>query len=326
MIRLAVIILCLVATALDAAEIAVDIGVERFSPARVVLRVGDSLSFTRATSQSGAATLVISSETEIQGDVTIAHDGVWRHEFTAPGRYEVFISERPSVRASVVVFSDEGMNADLGQEMVSYGLGYDMGRNLANDVENLDLDLFTAGIEHAYRDRNSDPKLSRSEIEYIVAEFGREIKRKTQLRKDQAATRNLELSHQFLEQNAQETGVVELPTGLQYKIIRHGDGASPTTGSDISVNYRMTLLNGTVLDSTETGPAEFKLSSDVLNGFAEGLRLMSAGAIWKLYVPPHLAYGVQGQPALGSGDSVIEPNAMIIFDVELLAVDAKVGR
>jgi len=313
--------LCLVTTALDAAEIAVDIGVERFSPARVVLRVGDSLSFMRAASQSGAATLVISSDTGTHDDVVAGQDGSWRHEFTLPGRYEVFVRERPSVRASIVVFSDQGMNADLRQEMVSYGLGYDMGRNLAEDVENLDLDLFKAGVEHAYNDRNGDPKLSRSEIEYIVAEFGREIKRKAQLRQDKVAVRNLELSRKFLEQNAQEDGVVELTGGLQYKIIRNGTGTRPTIGSAVTVNYRMTLLNGAVLDSTETGPAKFTLTADVLNGFAEGLGLMQAGAIWKLYIPPNLAYGVRGQSGTGPDNPAIEPNAMLIFDVELLAVD-----
>lgn len=319
MTRLAVIMLGLVAVALDAAEVTVDLGGEHFSPARMVLRVGDSLSFIRATDQSAAVTLEISSDTGVQGEVPVLQGGLWRYEFTEPGRYQVVIREQPSVRASILVFSAAAQNADLGQEMVSYSLGYDMGRKLAADVDNLGLDLFTAGIEHAYR--HSDPKINRSEIEYIVAEFGREVKRKANLRQDRAAGRNLELGQQFFEQNGQEDGVVELPTGLQYKIIRPGVGSSPTIGSGVTVNYQMSLLNGTVLDSTENGPAEFILTDDVLPGFAAGLRLMSTGAIWKLYVPPHLAYGVRGQTGFGADGAQIEPNVALIFDVELLAVD-----
>ncbi len=321
MIRLVILMSCLASAALGAAEVTVDFGAERFSPARVVLRVGDILKVTRAANQPVTATLAIRNDAGMQDEVAPETEGSWQYEFTQPGRYEIFVREEPSVSTSIVVFSDQGLNADLRQEMVSYGLGYDMGRNLANDVENLDLDLFTAGITHAYRDRDSDPKLSRSEIEYIVAEFGREIKRKAQLRQDKVAVRNLELSNQFLAQNAQAEDVIELPSGLQYKFIKRGVGRRPQIGSTVTVNYRMSLLNGGVLDSTETAPAKFPLTGDVLGGFAEGLELMSVGAILKLYIPPHLAYGVRGQSGVGPDNLAIEPNAMLIFDVELLAVD-----
>ncbi|MDL1900709.1 FKBP-type peptidyl-prolyl cis-trans isomerase [Anaerolineae bacterium CFX9] len=120
---------------------------------------------------------------------------------------------------------------------------------------------------------------------------------------------------EFLAQNALEEGVITLPSGLQYKVIEEGTGARPTLNDSVTVHYRGTLTDGTEFDSSFGGePITFPLRN-VIQGWQEGLQLMTVGSRYMLYIPSELGYGARGTPG-----GPIPPNATLIFEVELLGI------
>lgn len=133
--------------------------------------------------------------------------------------------------------------------------------------------------------------------------------------KNEKAAANLKAGEDFLAANLQQPGVVALPSGLQYQVIREGDGARPSATSNVTCHYHGTLINGTIFDSSvQRGqPATFPLNM-VIKGWTEGLQLMPQGSKWRFFIPPHLGYGDR---QVGSH---IGPNSTLIFDVELLGI------
>jgi FKBP-type peptidyl-prolyl cis-trans isomerase FklB len=129
------------------------------------------------------------------------------------------------------------------------------------------------------------------------------------------AEENLAAGQAFLEKNKVRSGVITLPSGLQYEVIRASEGSKPFPTDKVQVHYHGTLIDGTVFDSSvERGsPATFGVNQ-VIQGWIEGLQLMPVGSKWKLYIPADLAYGSRGQGKIG-------PNSTLIFDVELLAIN-----
>src|SRR5262249_48515331 len=120
----------------------------------------------------------------------------------------------------------------------------------------------------------------------------------------------------FLAANKSKPGVVTLPSGLEYKIVKEGTGPKPKATDTVSCNYRGTLVNGTEFDSSykRNEPAEFPVGR-VIKGWTEALQLMPVGSKWELYIPANLAYGEHGPPGSGIG-----PNETLIFEVELLGI------
>lgn len=133
--------------------------------------------------------------------------------------------------------------------------------------------------------------------------------------KDMEAQENLKKGQDYLEKNKQNEGVVELPSGLQYKVIANGEGAKPTINDKVECHYEGKLIDGTIFDSSyERGESiDFPLNG-VIPGWTEALQLMSVGSKWTLYIPAHLAYGERG------AGGVIGPNETLIFEVELLGI------
>lgn len=129
------------------------------------------------------------------------------------------------------------------------------------------------------------------------------------------AERNLKASQLYLEENKKKPGMVTLPSGLQYQVLKEGAGQAPGPSDFVAVHYRGTLLNGQEFDSSHKSkqPATFAVNA-VIPGWTEALQLMKPGAKWMIYVPPQLAYGEKG---IGS---VIAPNSALIFEVDLLSV------
>ncbi len=127
---------------------------------------------------------------------------------------------------------------------------------------------------------------------------------------------NLKIGREFLEENKKKEGVVALPSGLQYEILKEGTGPKPKATDKVKCHYHGTLINGKVFDSSvERGqPAVFGVNQ-VIKGWVEALQLMPVGSKWRLYIPSELAYGSQG------AGSSIEPNSALIFDVELLGIE-----
>ena len=133
--------------------------------------------------------------------------------------------------------------------------------------------------------------------------------------KNEKAAANLKAGEEFLAANKDKSGVIALPSGLQYEIITEGTGAHPTAANKVTCHYHGTLIDGTVFDSSvrRGQPATFPLNA-VIKGWTEGLQLMPTGSKWRFFIPPHLGYGdrqVGGQ---------IGPNSTLIFEVELLGI------
>jgi FKBP-type peptidyl-prolyl cis-trans isomerase FklB len=133
--------------------------------------------------------------------------------------------------------------------------------------------------------------------------------------KDSKADANAAAGEAFLKANAGKPGIVELPGGIQYEIIKEGSGAKPGPTSEVTCHYHGTLIDGTVFDSSvqRGSPASFPLNR-VIKGWTEALQLMPLGSKWRLFLPPAMAYGDRQVGA------VIGPNSTLIFEVELLGI------
>lgn len=191
-------------------------------------------------------------------------------------------------------------------DKVSYALGMSIGHQLQQmNATDLNIDDFAQAITDVF---NGDAKLSDAEAQAAVQDF---FSRKAE---EQAKAAKAE-GENFLAENAKKEGVKTLPSGLQYKVLREGNGRKPSATDKVECHYEGTLINGEVFDSSyrrgET--ATFGLNQ-VIKGWTEGLQLMQEGAKYRFFIPYDLAYGERG-----AGQS-IPPYAALIFDVELIKV------
>jgi FKBP-type peptidyl-prolyl cis-trans isomerase FklB len=145
--------------------------------------------------------------------------------------------------------------------------------------------------------------------------FQKEMMAKREQAGKEAGAKNKVEGEAFLAENGKKEGVVTLPDGLQYKILKEGDGAKPKATDTVTVHYRGTLISGTEFDSSykRKEPVSFPVNG-VIAGWTEALQLMKVGSKWQLFIPSTLAYGERGAgPDLG-------PNATLIFEVELISI------
>jgi FKBP-type peptidyl-prolyl cis-trans isomerase FklB len=192
-------------------------------------------------------------------------------------------------------------------EKFSYSLGMSIAGNLIKSgVSAINPDLFLEGITDTFDGQM--PKIMPDEANRILEEF---ITKASKGQND----KNLDNGLQFLSENKKRPGETELPSGLQYQILKEGFGEIPTFTDEVKCHYNGTLIDGTVFDSSvkRGQPAVFPVNG-VIQGWVEALQLMSAGSKWRLFIPPGLAYGEQG------AGGVIGPNTTLIFDVELLEI------
>lgn len=202
---------------------------------------------------------------------------------------------------------------------MSYALGSEIGRNLKKSTDlgmEVDLGLAIRAIKDYYRGKSL---MTDGEIDSVMNAVRAEVMIRTKGEKMKMAMENLKKGAEFLAENKKKEGVIELPDGLQYKIIRKGEGRKPGDKEMVVCNYRASLINGTVFDSTyERGqPAVIDVSNGYASiaGFREALKLMPVGSRWQLFIPPHLGYREAGKkPHIG-------PNETLIFDIE--AIDIK---
>jgi FKBP-type peptidyl-prolyl cis-trans isomerase len=199
------------------------------------------------------------------------------------------------------------------KDKISYGIGVDMSRNFKKQGIEFDADTLMRG----FKDESSGGKLLMREedIRATLNAYQNELMQKRAQAMRAAEEENKKIGEAFLAENKTKEGVVILPSGLQYKILKAGDGRKPTETDTVECHYRGALINGTEFDSSyNTGkPATFKVTG-VIAGWTEALKLMPVGSKWKLFIPPQLAYG-----ARGAGRD-IGPNATLIFELELLAI------
>ncbi|WP_340111092.1 FKBP-type peptidyl-prolyl cis-trans isomerase [Maribellus mangrovi] len=199
------------------------------------------------------------------------------------------------------------INLSNDLEKFSYALGLSISANLIQSgVKQIHPDAFISALKDVFA--GVEPQVSPEEANQILEAFMAQSQ-------DGDAAKNLEEGLAFLAENAKKDEVTELPSGLQYEILKEGDGEMPTVNDQVKCHYHGTLINGTVFDSSvQRGePATFPVNG-VIQGWVEALQLMSVGSKWKLYVPSELAYGNRG------AGGAIGPNSTLVFEVELLDI------
>ncbi|WP_372949836.1 FKBP-type peptidyl-prolyl cis-trans isomerase [Mariniphaga sp.] len=192
-------------------------------------------------------------------------------------------------------------------ERFSYALGMSVASNLIKSgVKTINPEAFVKAINDTYI--GEMPQMMPDEANKILESFMEKANQ------DEAKV-NLESGLEFLQENRSKKGVTELPSGLQYQVIKEGDGDLPSLTDEVKCHYHGSLIDGTVFDSSvERGqPAVFPVNG-VIQGWVEALQLMPVGSKWRLYVPPELGYGQQG------AGGAIGPNSTLVFDVELLEI------
>jgi FKBP-type peptidyl-prolyl cis-trans isomerase len=188
-----------------------------------------------------------------------------------------------------------------------------MGTNFKeSELEYLDLSTFVKAVNDVFYEKTL--RFDMNEANQVIQSHFMKMRVEQQRKAQEAKAKNIEEGKKFLEENKAKEGVVALPSGLQYKVIKEGSDLKPTEKDTVEVHYRGTLLDGTEFDSSyDRGePATFPLNG-VIKGWTEGLQQIGEGAKAEFYIPDSLAYGERG-----SGK--ITPNATLIFEVELLQV------
>lgn len=200
------------------------------------------------------------------------------------------------------------------EERVGYSLGIMVGRQLQQDISDLDVDSFSAALKDLYA--GNTPSINDEEIGQILEELQQKLAIEAQQKEAAAAEVNLSKGQEFLAANAKKKGVKVTDSGLQYKVLKKGKGEKPTATSSVKVHYEGKLIDNTIFDSSyQRGePVTFKVNQ-VISGWQEALQLMPEGSEWEVYIPADLAYG----PA-GAGAS-IGPNETLVFKVELQEIE-----
>ena len=198
-------------------------------------------------------------------------------------------------------------------QKASYAIGLQMGSQLAPADAHLDLAAYMAGIRDGMA--GSDPALPQEELQTALQALNAAVQEEETARRAAAAETNSAEGEAFLAENATEDGVTVTESGLQYEILREGDGATPGETERVTIHYKGTLIDGTQFDSSYDGgtPATFGVNG-VIPGFSEGLKLMNVGSQYRFTIPSDIGYGPNG-----SGQ-VIGPNAVLVFEVELLEI------
>jgi len=195
-----------------------------------------------------------------------------------------------------------------------------VGSSLQRQSVDIDPDIFEKGLKDAMS--GGKTLITEEEARAALMELQTEVRAKQEEKTKLALENNKKEGEAFLAANKSKEGVVTLPSGLQYKILKQGTGPKPTAGDTVECNYRGTLINGTEFDSSykRGQPATFPVSG-VIKGWTEALQLMPVGSKWQLFIPSNLAYGERGTPG-----GEIGPNATLIFEVELLSIQPKPGE
>jgi len=198
------------------------------------------------------------------------------------------------------------------KEKVSYALGMSIGLNVKRQSVDIDPSLVARGL----KDTLSGTKtlLTEEEAHTAIAQQQAELSKRRQEQMQQAGEENRKEGAAFLAENKGKEGVITLPSGLQYKVLKEGTGPKPASTDTVVCNYRGTLINGTEFDSSykRGEPTSFPVNQ-VIKGWTEALQLMPVGSKWQLFIPSDLAYADRGMGDIG-------PNATLIFEVELLSI------
>lgn len=192
-------------------------------------------------------------------------------------------------------------------DKISYALGLSIGNNfLSSGIKKVDFEDFLKGMKDVIN--GTTTAMSYDEAKEVMNDYFSKLQ-------DERLDVNQKAGEEFLAINKNKSGVVTLPSGLQYEILKKGEGSIPVLTDQVKCHYHGTLIDGTVFDSSvERGqPATFGVNQ-VIPGWVEALQLMPVGSKWKLFIPSNLAYGKSG------AGQMIEPNSALVFEVEILDI------
>lgn len=192
-------------------------------------------------------------------------------------------------------------------DKISYALGLSMGQNfLGTGIKSLNIEDFSRAIQAVYA--NEKTEMSYDEAKQVINTFFEKLQ-------NESLEANRKIGEDFLAENGKNENIVTLPSGLQYEIMRAGDGEKPKATDKVKCHYHGTLIDGRVFDSSvkRGEPAVFGVNQ-VIPGWVEALQLMPKGSLWKLFIPSDLAYGQRG------AGEMIGPNTTLIFEVELIDI------
>jgi FKBP-type peptidyl-prolyl cis-trans isomerase len=201
---------------------------------------------------------------------------------------------------------------DAPVDRISYAIGVDMARNFKKQEVAINPDLLLKGLRDGLA--GGAIGLSEKDLRRTMNGFQSDVRQKMAQGRRLAIEDNRRAGTTFLEQNKRKEGVVVLPSGLQYKVLKAGEGRKPVDSDLVECHYRGTLLNGSEFDATEPGKTAALKVSALINGWKEALKLMPVGSTWQIFVPSALAYGERG------AGSEIGPNETLIFEVELVGI------
>ena len=222
---------------------------------------------------------------------------------------------KPTSAASQYAAAESKETTEVDMADVSYCIGLSFGKSIRGQQIEIDLNAFNSGVQAGFEE--TEPKLSIDQIREVMNNFQASLIQKQIEAEKKDAAAALEEEKQFFEVNKSKEGVSSTDSGLQYRVIKNGEGSKPAAADMVTVHYHGTLPDGTVFDSSyERGePVTFPLNR-VIAGWSEALQLMKEGDKWQLYVPSRLAYGPQG------AGGQIGPHQPLLFEVELIKVQA----
>jgi FKBP-type peptidyl-prolyl cis-trans isomerase FklB len=204
----------------------------------------------------------------------------------------------------------QDVNTEKGK--LSYAVGWDIGADIKRRSTEFDVESLITAIRDIVAE--NEPKVSAEEMRTLLTALQEKVRAEQVEQFRVLSEKNQVDSEAFLEANKSKTGIVVLPSGVQYRIIEEGDGARPGLESGVTVHYRGSKLDGREFDSSfaRGTPEEFTVNA-VLKGWQEVLPLMKAGSTWQIFVPPELAFGARGNTPVG-------PNEALMFDLKLVEV------
>ena len=218
-----------------------------------------------------------------------------------------------TVSAVAVSAADAKLDLKDPKARVSYAIGTDIARSLKQQPFEIDPAALAAGITDSLAGK---PALTEQEAQDTLLNLQKDLSAKMQAKQAADAAKNAKAGADFLAANGKKEGVKTTTSGLQYKVVKAGSGKTPKATDTVKVHYHGTLVDGTVFDSSveRNEPISFPVNG-VIPGWTEALQLMKEGDKWQLFIPSKLAYGEQG------AGGKIGPNSVLMFDVELLAVE-----
>jgi len=215
------------------------------------------------------------------------------------------------------VLAAKNMELKTPKDKASYAIGMDMGNSLKKNGVDVNPDALAKALKDVLTEQKT--QLTDQEAGTILADMQKEMQGKRQEKLKIQGEKNKNEGTAFLAENLNKEGVKTLPSGLQYKVLTEGDGKSPSATDTVTVQYTGRLVDGTEFDSSyKRGQAATFALNGVIKGWTEALQLMKEGSKWQLFLPSALAYG-----ETGTVGGPIGPNAVLVFDVELVSIQAK---